>query len=66
MFGKKKSLSTKVVDPVCGMSVNPESAAATRDLGGETVYFCSLGCAQAFESDPQRYGHGQTHAGNQH
>ena len=66
MFGKKKSTTAKVVDPVCGMTIDPSTAAATREHDGTTFYFCSTGCAEAFDSDPHRYGHGQAHAGHQH
>ena len=44
-----------VTDPVCGMLVNPETAAAHRGTGGSAVYFCSAGCATAFDADPERY-----------
>ena len=43
-------------DPVCGMKVDPENAATSRARGGETYYFCSTGCAEAFDKDPERYG----------
>lgn len=66
MFGKKKSTADKVVDPVCGMTIDPATAAATREHEGTTFYFCSPACAQSFDSDPHRYGHGQSHAGHQH
>ena len=66
MFGKKKSTTAKVVDPVCGMSIDPSTAAATREHEGTTFYFCSPGCAQTFDSDPHRYGHGESHAGHHH
>ena len=44
-----------VTDPVCGMRVNPVTAAAKRDIGGSAVYFCSAGCATAFDAEPERY-----------
>jgi len=44
-----------VTDPVCGMRVNPETAVAQRDTGGSAVYFCSAGCATAFDAEPERY-----------
>ena len=65
IFGKKKSTTataTKVVDPICGMKIDPATAAATREHDGTTFYFCSLGCAETFDSDPHRYGRGQTHS----
>jgi Cu+-exporting ATPase len=43
------------VDPVCGMQVDKASPAATRTHGGITYYFCSTGCAEAFEKAPQEY-----------
>jgi Cu+-exporting ATPase len=48
------------IDPVCGMTVDPAHAAATREHDGVTFYFCSPGCAAAFDADPHKYGH--THA----
>src|ERR1700739_1768932 len=42
-------------DPVCGMSVDVEKAKAGVEHGGRTYYFCCGGCAQKFESDPDRY-----------
>ncbi len=43
-------------DPVCGMTVEPESAAGTATHAGTTYYFCSAHCRSAFERDPARYG----------
>ena len=48
---------TLVTDPVCGMTIDPTTAAATREHDGTTFYFCSPGCADAFDADPHRYGH---------
>ena len=42
-------------DPVCGMTVDPKSAAAKRVYGGRTFYFCAKGCAEAFDGDPKKY-----------
>ena len=44
-----------VNDPVCGMPINSESAKARTERNGHTYYFCSPGCAAAFEADPERY-----------
>jgi len=46
-----------VTDPVCGMTIDPKTAAATREHDGTTFYFCSTGCATTFDADPHRYGH---------
>ncbi|HEV3218824.1 MAG TPA: heavy metal translocating P-type ATPase [Candidatus Acidoferrales bacterium] len=42
-------------DPVCGMTVNPQRAAATLDHGGNNYYFCSAGCAHKFEAAPEKF-----------
>jgi len=44
-----------MIDPVCGMTVEPASAAAKLDHAGKTYYFCSEHCAHAFQQDPARY-----------
>lgn len=38
------------VDPICGMTVRPERAAATSVRDGKTVYFCSVGCKERFDA----------------
>jgi len=42
-------------DPVCGMEVDPASAAGQSEHAGITYYFCSEGCRKAFQNDPGRY-----------
>ena len=42
-------------DPVCGMSVDPKTARVTSEHDGQTYYFCSPGCKQAFEAEPGKY-----------
>jgi len=43
------------IDPVCKMLVRPETAAAMHDHGGESYYFCAVGCKNKFVADPQKY-----------
>ncbi len=43
------------VDPVCGMRVSPETAAASLEHEGVTYYFCSAGCRTAFELKPEAF-----------
>jgi YHS domain-containing protein/uncharacterized membrane protein YraQ (UPF0718 family) len=43
------------IDPICGMTVDPESAAAKREYAGKTYYFCGPGCAKAFDLKPEAY-----------
>ena len=44
-----------VVDPVCGMSVDPATATNTATYDGQTYYFCSPGCRSKFVADPATY-----------
>ena len=37
------------IDPICGMKVSPETAAASFEFGGKTTYFCSKGCYEKFK-----------------
>lgn len=39
-------------DPVCGMEVEVEMAAAAWEHDGTTYYFCSVGCMERFRADP--------------
>ncbi|MEP7036366.1 MAG: YHS domain-containing protein [Actinomycetota bacterium] len=47
--------SPKVTDPVCGMSVDPNTAAASLEHEAHTYYFCGKGCAKSFSADPGKY-----------
>jgi Cu+-exporting ATPase len=51
-------------DPVCGMQVDPATSAARRETGTGTIYFCSAGCAAAFDAEPQH--HAAVTAGTAH
>ena len=44
------------VDPVCGMTMSVEGAAATIEHEGGVVVFCSTHCRKAFEAESERYG----------
>lgn len=44
-----------MVDPVCGMTVNADDAAAAWEFDGQTYLFCSVGCMERFREDPQRF-----------
>ena len=43
------------IDPICGMEVDPKTAAGQSEYLGKTYYFCSLGCKKTFDKDPQKY-----------
>jgi YHS domain-containing protein len=42
-------------DPVCGMNVDPDQAAASYEYKGETYYFCAKGCKNKFAENPEDY-----------
>lgn len=42
-------------DPVCGMSVDKSKAAHTAKHTSHDYFFCSAGCKEKFEADPERY-----------
>ncbi len=43
------------IDPVCGMTVDPATAAGHVDYKGTTYHFCSQHCVQAFKADPEKF-----------
>ncbi|SDG95952.1 Cu+-exporting ATPase [Bradyrhizobium sp. Rc2d] len=47
--------ATKVLDPVCGMTVDPATSKHHLTHHGETFHFCSAGCRTKFAADPAKY-----------
>lgn len=45
----------RVQDPVCGMTIESDSAAGQSTVQERTDYFCSQQCLGQFEADPGRY-----------
>jgi len=43
------------IDPVCGMTVKPATAAGRFEHEGEESFFCSAHCLEAFRRDPARF-----------
>jgi YHS domain-containing protein len=54
------------VDPVCGMELDPAHAAGTRVAEGETYFFCSQTCLDAFDQRPAMYAHREQPAEHRH
>lgn len=56
--GADDEMASNVIDPVCGMTVEPDSA-RTRGLHssyqGRDFFFCGKGCKLDFDEDPGRY-----------
>ena len=42
-------------DPICGMFVDESKPPFKSEYQGRMFYFCSSGCKNTFEKDPQRY-----------
>jgi YHS domain-containing protein len=51
-----------VTDPVCGMTIDSESAEARITVEGQVYYFCSVECLAMFEATPERYIGGRADA----
>jgi len=49
-------------DPVCGMTVEPDGAAAKTEHEGRAYYFCSAHCHDKFVADPAIYAAGEASA----
>jgi P-type Cu+ transporter len=45
----------RVKDPVCGMTIDPRSAAGRSDYAGAAYYFCASSCKQRFDGAPETY-----------
>jgi Cu+-exporting ATPase len=45
----------KAIDPVCGMSVDPETTRHRVEHNHATHYFCSAGCRAKYLAEPERY-----------
>jgi Cu+-exporting ATPase len=44
-----------MIDPVCGMTVTRDSAAAAWEYEDVTYLFCSVPCMERFREDPERF-----------
>ncbi|MGV8922056.1 MAG: heavy metal translocating P-type ATPase [Thermomonas sp.] len=48
--------ANKVIDPVCGMTVDPATAkGGSAEYEGATYHFCSTGCHDKFTANPQQH-----------
>ena len=64
-LGKKKPLPMMMsahqapaigeIDPVCGMTVQPATAAGSYEYRGKKYYFCAVRCLEKFRTDPDYY-----------
>ncbi|MDP2931102.1 MAG: heavy metal translocating P-type ATPase [Chloroflexota bacterium] len=52
---REEDTAATVKDPVCGMEIDPKSAAATEEYEGKTYHFCSADCHEKFKAEPEKY-----------
>lgn len=45
----------KTLDPVCGMTVDPETAQYKSSYKKQDYYFCAENCLKKFKADPEKY-----------
>jgi Cu+-exporting ATPase len=48
-------MAEMVKDPVCGMEIDPATAAGSSEYEGATYYFCAEACKTAFDAEPSKY-----------
>jgi Cu+-exporting ATPase len=53
--GGAEAESDAQIDPVCGMRVEPATAAGSLDYRGQTYYFCARSCREKFRANPAAY-----------
>ena len=57
-----------MIDPICGMEVDPSNAAESYTYNGQTYHFCSHRCLTKFKEDPEKSlkGRANEHAAPAH
>jgi Cu+-exporting ATPase len=56
-----------VIDPVCGMNVDPPRAAGKHEHNGQTYHFCSPHCLTKFRQNPDKFlAHQNQQGGHAH
>ena len=51
----KPGRSPLSIDPVCGMEIDPDTAAGRLDHDGQAYYFCHLKCMEKFRAGPLKF-----------
>jgi Cu+-exporting ATPase len=51
----REEVRAAILDPVCRMTLKPDSAAGFSEYRGQTYYFCSTQCLHKFRDDPERF-----------
>ena len=63
----ERPASSQVIDPVCGMTVDPMKSPHKSVHEGHEYHFCSAGCRSKFDADPAKYSsHAEATDGHMH
>ena len=46
--------TSAVIDPVCGMTIDPRQAAGSHEHKGKSYFFCSRSCLEQFRANPEK------------
>jgi len=52
---KLATVTNTIIDPVCGMKVDPTKTDLVATHQGYSYHFCAEGCRKAFEANPKKY-----------
>jgi len=55
MIGNEQIEKSAVIDPVCHMTVDPQSSAGSFEYEGQTYHFCSKHCLKKFSENPTQF-----------
>lgn len=55
MLEHEESNKAGVIDPVCHMTVDPQSSAGSFEFEGQTFHFCSTHCLKKFSENPRQF-----------
>src|SRR6516165_4616912 len=55
LLRKEASATNQAMDPICGMTVDAGGAGYFSEYKGRTYYFCSAGCKQEFDKQPEAH-----------
>ena len=55
MAGTFQEKPNTVLDPVCGMYVDPQKARGSAEYKGKTYYFCGPRCVERFKAEPEKH-----------
>ncbi|KGI78381.1 cation transporter [Oleiagrimonas soli] len=53
--GRHREIDKGRMDPVCGMRTDPDAPKHSATHDDHTYHFCSAGCREKFEADPERW-----------